>query len=87
MMVYVDDAHGSGVLGKGHGTVKHFGLEKEVEFQIGTLSKAVGVVGGYVLWKPSVDRLVESPFASVSFFDCRHTSQMQLAKNCGFCVV
>ncbi|MDT2805988.1 glycine C-acetyltransferase [Vagococcus lutrae] len=48
MMVYVDDAHGSGVLGKGHGTVKHFGLEKEVEFQIGTLSKAVGVVGGYV---------------------------------------
>lgn len=48
IMVYVDDAHGSGVLGKGHGTVKHFGLEKEVEFQIGTLSKAVGVVGGYV---------------------------------------
>lgn len=48
MMVYVDDAHGSGVLGHGHGTVKHFGLEKEVEFQIGTLSKAIGVVGGYV---------------------------------------
>lgn len=48
LMVYVDDAHGSGVLGHGHGTVKHFGLEKEVEFQIGTLSKAIGVVGGYV---------------------------------------
>lgn len=48
VMVYVDDAHGSGVLGHGHGTVKHFGLEKEVEFQIGTLSKAIGVVGGYV---------------------------------------
>ncbi|QIL45877.1 glycine C-acetyltransferase [Vagococcus coleopterorum] len=48
LMVYVDDAHGSGVLGHGHGTVKHFGLEKEVDFQIGTLSKAIGVVGGYV---------------------------------------
>lgn len=48
LMVYVDDAHGSGVLGHGHGTVKHFGLEQEVEFQIGTLSKAIGVVGGYV---------------------------------------
>nr|WP_302470544.1 glycine C-acetyltransferase [Vagococcus proximus] len=51
LMVYVDDAHGSGVLGHGHGTVKHFGLEKEVDFQIGTLSKAIGVVGGYVAGK------------------------------------
>lgn len=48
LITYVDDAHGSGVLGKGAGTVKHFGLEKEVDFQIGTLSKAIGVVGGYV---------------------------------------
>ncbi|MGM8214908.1 glycine C-acetyltransferase [Bacillaceae bacterium W0354] len=48
IMTYVDDAHGSGVLGKGAGTVKHFGLEKDVDFQIGTLSKAIGVVGGYV---------------------------------------
>lgn len=51
LMVYVDDAHGSGVLGEGHGTVKHFGLEKEVDFQMGTLSKAIGVVGGYVAGK------------------------------------
>ena len=48
LITYVDDAHGSGVLGKGKGTVKHFGLEKEIDFQIGTLSKAIGVVGGYV---------------------------------------
>ncbi|TCP18634.1 glycine C-acetyltransferase [Scopulibacillus darangshiensis] len=48
LMTYVDDAHGSGVLGKGAGTVKHFGLSDRVDFQIGTLSKAIGVVGGYV---------------------------------------
>lgn len=48
IMVYVDDAHGSGVMGKGAGSVKHFGLQDKVDFQIGTLSKAIGVVGGYV---------------------------------------
>lgn len=51
LITYVDDAHGSGVMGKGKGTVKHFGLEKEIDFQIGTLSKAIGVVGGYVAGK------------------------------------
>lgn len=48
LITYVDDAHGSGVLGGGAGTVKHFGLSDRVDIQIGTLSKAVGVVGGYV---------------------------------------
>jgi len=48
LITYVDDAHGSGVLGGGAGTVKHFGLADRIDFQIGTLSKAVGVVGGYV---------------------------------------
>lgn len=48
LITYVDDAHGSGVLGDGAGTVKHFGLSDRVDLQIGTLSKAVGVVGGYV---------------------------------------
>lgn len=48
LITYVDDAHGSGVMGNGAGTVKHFGLEKEIDLQMGTLSKAIGVVGGYV---------------------------------------
>ncbi|MET3684211.1 glycine C-acetyltransferase [Alkalibacillus flavidus] len=51
LITYVDDAHGSGVLGKGAGTVKHFGLQDKIDFQMGTLSKAIGVVGGYVAGK------------------------------------
>lgn len=48
-MTYVDDAHASGVLGEsGRGTVDHFGLHGRVDFTIGTLSKAIGVMGGYV---------------------------------------
>jgi glycine C-acetyltransferase len=47
--VMIDDAHASGVLGReGRGTVDHFGLHGRVAIQIGTLSKAVGVLGGYV---------------------------------------
>jgi glycine C-acetyltransferase len=47
--VFVDDAHSSGVLGKdGRGSVNHFGLDGRVAIQVGTLSKAVGVLGGYV---------------------------------------
>lgn len=48
LVTYVDDAHGSGVTGKGAGTVKHFGLSDKIDMQMGTLSKAIGVVGGYV---------------------------------------
>ena len=48
-MTYVDDAHGSGVLGEsGRGTVDHFKLHGRIDFTIGTLSKAIGVIGGYV---------------------------------------
>ncbi len=48
-LTYVDDAHGSGVLGEsGRGTVDHFGLHGQIDFIIGTLSKAIGVIGGYV---------------------------------------
>lgn len=48
LITYVDDAHGSGVMGEGAGTVKHFGLQDKIDLQMGTLSKAIGVVGGYV---------------------------------------
>ncbi|MCM3727509.1 glycine C-acetyltransferase [Neobacillus cucumis] len=54
LITYVDDAHGSGVLGEGAGTVKHFGLSNKIDFQIGTLSKAIGVVGGYVAGKKNL---------------------------------
>jgi glycine C-acetyltransferase len=47
--VMVDDAHASGVLGEnGRGTVDHFHLHGRVEIQVGTMSKAMGVLGGYV---------------------------------------
>jgi len=47
--VMVDDAHASGVLGRnGRGTVDHFDLHGRVDIQVGTLSKAMGVLGGYV---------------------------------------
>ena len=48
-LVMVDDAHASGVMGKnGRGSVNHFGLDGRVDLQMGTLSKAIGVLGGYV---------------------------------------
>jgi glycine C-acetyltransferase len=47
--VMVDDAHGSGVMGPhGEGTVFHFGLQDQIEIQMATMSKALGVLGGYV---------------------------------------
>jgi glycine C-acetyltransferase len=48
-IMMVDDAHSSGVLGRnGRGTIDHFGLHGRVQIQVGTLSKAIGVLGGYV---------------------------------------
>jgi glycine C-acetyltransferase len=48
-IMMVDDAHSSGVLGRnGRGTVDHFDLHGRVQVQVGTLSKAIGVLGGYV---------------------------------------
>jgi glycine C-acetyltransferase len=48
-IMMIDDAHSSGVLGRnGRGTVDHFGLHGRVDVQVGTLSKAIGVLGGYV---------------------------------------
>jgi glycine C-acetyltransferase len=48
-IMMVDDAHSSGVLGRnGRGTIDHFGLHNRIHIQVGTLSKAIGVLGGYV---------------------------------------
>lgn len=48
-IMMVDDAHASGVLGRnGRGTIDHYGLHGQVDIQVGTLSKAVGALGGYV---------------------------------------
>jgi glycine C-acetyltransferase len=49
ILFMVDDAHGEGVLGKGgRGIVDHFGLHGKVDIEVGTMSKAFGVVGGMV---------------------------------------
>lgn len=45
-MTYVDDAHGEGVLGRGHGIATEFDLEDDIDFQMGTFSKAMGGFGG-----------------------------------------
>lgn len=47
----VDDAHGEGVLGDGRGIVHHFGLHGQVDIEVGTLSKAFGVLGGVITGK------------------------------------
>lgn len=47
-LLIVDDAHATGTIGSGHGTAAYYGLEKEVDIQLGTLSKSLGSVGGYV---------------------------------------
>merc|ERR1711865_693653 len=56
-LTMVDDAHGEGVLGAGgRGVVNHFGLEGEVDIEIGSLSKAFSVTGGFIAAKqPLID--------------------------------
>ena len=55
IVLMVDDAHGEGVLGEGgRGIVDHFGLHGRVHIEVGTLSKAFGVVGGLVVGRQSI---------------------------------
>jgi glycine C-acetyltransferase len=59
-IVMVDDAHASGVLGRnGRGSVDHFDLHGRVHVQVGTLSKAIGVLGGYVAGSQSLRTVLE----------------------------
>jgi len=71
-IVYVDDAHSSGVLGRnGRGSVDHFDLHGRVHVQVGTLSKAIGVLGGYVAG-PAVLRTVLEHKARPFLFSTSH---------------
>lgn len=55
ILLMVDDAHGEGVLGRGgRGIVDHFGMHGRVDVEVGTLSKAFGVVGGYIAGKKEI---------------------------------
>ncbi|MFQ5886152.1 MAG: glycine C-acetyltransferase [Anaerolineae bacterium] len=55
LLLMVDDAHGEGVLGRGgRGVVDHFGLHGRVDIEMGTLSKAFGVVGGYIAGREKI---------------------------------
>jgi len=54
VLTMVDDAHGEGVLGGGRGIVHHFGLQGQFDVEIGTFSKALGVVGGCIAGKKLV---------------------------------
>jgi glycine C-acetyltransferase len=59
-IVYVDDAHASGVLGRnGRGSIDHFDLHGRVHVQVGTLSKAIGVLGGYVAGSAALRTVLE----------------------------
>jgi glycine C-acetyltransferase len=54
-LTMTDDAHGEGVLGRaGRGVADHFGLTGRVDIEVGTLSKALGVVGGYIAGKKAI---------------------------------
>ena len=66
--VYVDDAHGVGVMGKhGRGTAEHFGLEHKVDMQMGTFSKSFASVGGYIAGTEEVIHYIKHTARSLIF--------------------
>ncbi len=68
MALMVDDAHGIGVLGKhGRGTSEHFGLEDRVDIIMGTFSKSLATVGGFVVGEPDVIKFVKHRARALMF--------------------
>ncbi len=68
MALMVDDAHGVGVLGKhGRGTAEHFGLEDRVDIIMGTFSKSLATVGGFVVGEPDVIKFIKHRARALMF--------------------
>jgi glycine C-acetyltransferase len=67
-LVYVDDAHGSGVLGAtGAGILEHFGIASERLIYMGTLSKAYGAIGGFIAANPLITEIIRVTCPSYGF--------------------
>lgn len=78
-MVMVDDAHATGIIGEnGRGTPEHFGVEGEVDMVMGTLSKAVGALGGYLTGSCDLIKLMK--VKSLSYV---YTSSLPPEQACG----
>ena len=75
VMTMVDDAHGEGVLGGGRGIVHHFGLQGKFDVEIGTLSKAFGVVGGVIAGTKQVVDYLRQKARPVPVFQRRHAGR------------
>lgn len=73
-LTMVDDAHATGVLGKGHGSVEHFHLQGKIDIQLGTLSKALASEGGFVAGKKFLLN-ISSIRLAVTFFYSIDTSR------------
>ena len=67
-MVYVDDAHGTGVLGQnGEGTSEHFGVKSARLIQMGTLSKAYGAIGGFIATDATLGQIIRLSCSAYGF--------------------
>jgi 7-keto-8-aminopelargonate synthetase-like enzyme len=66
--VYIDDAHGTGVLGpNGGGTTEHFGIDSERIISMGTLSKAYGCIGGFIATETYIAKLLRTGCTAFGF--------------------
>jgi 8-amino-7-oxononanoate synthase len=67
-VIYIDDAHGTGVLGRsGGGTTEHFGIDSERIISMGTLSKAYGCIGGFVATESYIAKLLRTGCTAFGF--------------------